>query len=84
MKNFYQQGSSFQEFVDSTRVIRGRLHGLSESLVMLERLLMEESFEQGLDLVRIIGADLDIVETFFEEGIERGRSYKASETGVSA
>lgn len=84
MKNFYQQGRSFQEFVDSTRVIRGRLHGLSESLVMLERLLMEESFEQGLDLVRIIGADLDVVETFFEEGIERGRSHKAPETGVSA
>ena len=84
MKNFYQQGRSFQEFVDSTRVIRGRLHGLSESLVMLERLLMEESFEQGLDLVRIIGADLDIVETFFEEGITRSRGHKAPETGVSA
>lgn len=84
MKNFYQQGRSFQEFVDSTRVIRGRLHGLSESLVMLERLLMEESFEQGLDLVRIIGADLDVVETFFEEGITRSRGYKAPETRVSA
>ncbi len=84
MKNFYQQGRSFQEFVDSTRVIRGRLHGLSESLVMLERLLMEESFEQGLDLARIIGADLDVVETFFEEGIARSRSHQAPETGVSA
>ena len=51
---------------------------------MLERLLMEESFEQGLDLVRIIGADLDVVETFFEEGITRSRSHKAPETGVSA
>ena len=51
---------------------------------MLERLLMEESFEQGLDLARIIGADLDVVETFFEEGIARSRSHKAPETGVSA
>ena len=83
-KNFYQDNRNFKEFLDSTRIIRGRIHGISESLIMLERLLLEQSFEQGLDLVRIMTADLGVLETFFEEGITRSRGSKADKAGVHA
>lgn len=75
----------YEEITSSQRIIRNKIRGIAESVVMLERYMLEDSNEEALDLTRIINADLDVLETFFEEeiGREKGQaSHQADREGL--
>ena len=42
--------------------------------------MLEASHEEALDLTRIINADLDVLETFFEEEIGRKKRQASHQT----
>ena len=75
----------YEEITSSQRIIRNKIRGIAESVVMLERYMLEDSNEEALDLTRIINADLDVLESFFEEelGREKGQaSHQADREGL--
>ena len=75
----------YEEITSSQRIIRNKIRGIAESVVMLERYMLEDSNEEALDLTRIINADLDVLESFFEEelGREKGQaSHQANREGL--
>ena len=70
----------YEEITSSQRIIRNKIRGIAESVVMLERYMLEASNEEALDLTRIINADLDVLETFFEEEIGREKRQASHQT----
>ena len=70
----------YEEITSSQRIIRNKIRGIAESVVMLERYMLEDSNEEALDLPRIINADLDVLETFFEEEIGRKKGQASHQT----
>ena len=58
---------------EAVRIIKGRIQGMQETLIMLERPLLQGGLEECLQLTRLINADLDVMEAFFESEIERER-----------
>ena len=70
----------YEEITSSQRIIRNKIRGIAESVVMLERYMLEDSNEEALDLTRIINADLDVLETFFEEELGREKRQASHQT----
>ena len=70
----------YEEITSSQRIIRNKIRGIAESVVMLERYMLEASNEEALDLTRIINADLDVLETFFEEELGREKRQASHQT----
>ena len=58
---------------EAVKIIKGRIQGMQETLIMLERPLLQGGLEECLQLTRLINADLDVMEAFFESEIERER-----------
>ena len=75
----------YEEITSSQRIIRNKIRGIAESVVMLEGYMIEASNDEALGLTRIINADLDVLETFFEEELgrkEREASHQTNREGL--
>jgi len=61
----------YTEITSAQYIIKNKIRGIAESVVMLERYMLEYQNEEALGLTRIIGADLDVLEIFFKEELGR-------------
>lgn len=68
---------------EAVKIIRSRIQGMQETLIMLERPLLQGGLEECLQLTRLINTDLDVMEAFFESEIkgQRGKDSGVDPTG---